>query len=442
MFSDIVESFTQIFLIMFTRFIASALIMLGGLSLQLVAASADAQSEVVEVEVLSRFYDVNDPEAYPHLIEFMRNHPRIDVQTWSGLTLPGGGYRAPLMMSIAGQTAPDIMESWFHIIRTDIDQGFLYPLNEWIGDDLDGDGRISDEEAKWEQWKEVPQLLRDVATVDGKVYGIPQTQRYLLGILYRRDLVVSAGLDPNDPPETWEEFLDFCMRLTYPGRPLKTRQLNVGQRAFVIPPMGFTWLPWLEAAGGDAISEIRVSPTTGETHVFPPGSTSFVTPEGEDLGRQKSNFETNFSSPAGIAAAEFYHRLMWTPWIVDPVTEDPIELSDRERDAGFVEYKGRTIEFEPEDVVEGVAYGFSGRREGDSSWRLIGREQAAMTSWFVQDLVGIGNSTGINPDNIGWFPIPAANEKLARVVQSQRHYASLSAVVALRRARSRICATA
>jgi hypothetical protein len=36
------------------------------------------------------------------------------------------------MMAIAGQTAPDVMESWFHIIRNDIDQGFLYPLNEWI----------------------------------------------------------------------------------------------------------------------------------------------------------------------------------------------------------------------------------------------------------------------------------------------------------------------
>ena len=66
-----------------------------------------------------------------------------------------------MMMAIAGRTAPDIMESWFHIIGNDIRQGFLYPLNEWIGDDLDGDGQISDAEAKWP--RKLSLLLNNVA---------------------------------------------------------------------------------------------------------------------------------------------------------------------------------------------------------------------------------------------------------------------------------------
>lgn len=63
------------------------------------------------------------------------------------------------MMAIAGKTARDIIESWVHIIRTDIDQGFLYPLNEWIGEDADGNSLIDEDEATWERWKEIPPLI-------------------------------------------------------------------------------------------------------------------------------------------------------------------------------------------------------------------------------------------------------------------------------------------
>ena len=55
------------------------------------------------------------------------------------------------MMAIAGKTAPDLLESSFQGIRMDIHQGFLYPLNEWIGDDTNGHGQIDVEEAKWER---------------------------------------------------------------------------------------------------------------------------------------------------------------------------------------------------------------------------------------------------------------------------------------------------
>ena len=40
-------------------------------------------------------------------------------------------------------------------------------------EDTDGDGTLSDAEAKWPGWKDVPQLWRDVATKDGKVYVVP-----------------------------------------------------------------------------------------------------------------------------------------------------------------------------------------------------------------------------------------------------------------------------
>ncbi|OIJ93121.1 ABC transporter substrate-binding protein [Streptomyces monashensis] len=46
--------------------------------------------------------------------------------------------------------------------------------------------------------------LRDIYTVDGKVYGIPRTG-YSMGLIYNRTLFQKAGLDPGRPPTTWNE---------------------------------------------------------------------------------------------------------------------------------------------------------------------------------------------------------------------------------------------
>lgn len=50
----------------------------------------------------------------------------------------------------------------------------------------------------------IQKQLRDIYTVDGKVYGIPRTG-YSMGLIYNRKLFRKAGLDPDKPPATWEE---------------------------------------------------------------------------------------------------------------------------------------------------------------------------------------------------------------------------------------------
>jgi multiple sugar transport system substrate-binding protein len=53
-------------------------------------------------------------------------------------------------------------------------------------------------------YSDIQQSLRDVYTVDGKVYGVPRTN-YSMGLLYNKKLFAQAGLDPTKPPATWEE---------------------------------------------------------------------------------------------------------------------------------------------------------------------------------------------------------------------------------------------
>jgi hypothetical protein len=204
------------------------------------AAPPDPPDAMITVSFLDG-YDPDTPEGpiTRQILRLVREEPRLNPQKWGGLTLPGAGGRAPFMLSLAGGSAPDLYYCWFHIIRHDIDQGFIHPLNEWIGDDLNGDGRIDDSEARWEGWKDVPELWRQVAVKEGKIYGVPLAGTWYYGIVYRKDLVRQAGIDPDYIPQSWEEFFHWCQRLTFPDAMSPAPVCSaVSARSASKPPLG------------------------------------------------------------------------------------------------------------------------------------------------------------------------------------------------------------
>ena len=201
-------------------------------------------------------YDPDRPEepATRRIIELARREPDLQPVKWGGLVLPGAGGRATFMLALAGGSAPDIYKAWFHILRHDVGQGFVYPLDEWISPDPS------------------PQSLWDrVRQFDGHVWALPTPGIAYYGIVYRKDLVEQAGLDPEAPPKTWRQFREWCKTLTRPGR-----------RAFAIENRPWGFLPWVQSAGGDVLRE---------------------KPDG-------SGFEATFHSPAAVAAAEYLQDLV------------------------------------------------------------------------------------------------------------------------------------
>ena len=232
-------------------------------------------------------YRPDHPEdpATKQILSFAAKRPDVRPFQWGGLTLPGAGGRATFMLALAGGTAPDVYKAWFHILRHDIDEGFCYPLNEWLGDDVNGDGKLSDAEAKWPGWKDVPPLWREVATKNGKVYAVPVAGVAYYGILYRKDLVKAAGMDPEKPPATWDEFEEWCVKLTFADKTIPGASVQRGQRAFGIENRPWGFLPWVGAAGGDVVRKVK-RPGGAET------------------------WEACFDSPECLRAAEFLKRLI------------------------------------------------------------------------------------------------------------------------------------
>ena len=251
-------------------------------------------------------YRPDHPEdpATKQILQFTAAHPEIRPFQWGGLTLPGGGGRAAFMLALAGGTAPDVYKAWFHILRHDIDEGFCHPLNEWLGDDVDGDGKLSDAEAKWPGWKDVPQLWRDVATKDGKVYAVPTPGFAYYGIVYRKDLVKAAGLDPENPPRTWNAFADWCRKLTFADKTIPGATVQRGQRAFAIENRPWGFLPWVGAAGGDVIRPRATNHEPRTTNREP------RTTNHEPRTTNHETWEACFDSPESLRAAKFLQGLI------------------------------------------------------------------------------------------------------------------------------------
>ncbi|HEX2992627.1 MAG TPA: extracellular solute-binding protein [Anaerolineales bacterium] len=77
-------------------------------------------------------------------------------------------------------------------------------------------------------------------------YGLPFAGETTM-LFYRTDRFEEAGLDPNHPPETWEEFQQYAEQLT------DTANAKYGFAVFA-PEAAFYFYPWLWQAGGEQLS--------------------------------------------------------------------------------------------------------------------------------------------------------------------------------------------
>src|SRR5690554_4677206 len=120
--------------------------------------------------------------------------------------------------AIATNTAPSFILMGYDTLGEYVRENAILPLDDiW-------------ETTGLKKYDFVPSVL-DMLVVDGKQYGIPM-QYNLVYLFLNKTLFAEAGLDPDVPPETWEEAMEFAVKLTDPrknqygfGLPTKTAPL-------------------------------------------------------------------------------------------------------------------------------------------------------------------------------------------------------------------------
>jgi multiple sugar transport system substrate-binding protein len=92
------------------------------------------------------------------------------------------------------QEGPTIMYLWGGIYTMDaVWKGWIVPISDLVGME-EAEHYINKEEATW----------------DGKIWSAAWYLQPSYPIVYNKELFTAAGLDPENPPATWDEFLAAC----------------------------------------------------------------------------------------------------------------------------------------------------------------------------------------------------------------------------------------
>lgn len=178
----------------------------------------------------------NDQEMMAEMVEeFNKIYPDITVDVQ---VLPWSGRYEKMLTAVAGGNPPNVVYLNDFQICLFAETDNLVDMREVFSEDeiaLYKSGAL------------------ETASVNGKLYGIPVLLNSL-GYFYNVNLFEEAGLDPNNPPQTWNELLDAIKKLTKYDANGNVIQYGV---SFNLnrPSPATSILPLIWQAGGDILDE-------------------------------------------------------------------------------------------------------------------------------------------------------------------------------------------
>jgi multiple sugar transport system substrate-binding protein len=188
---------------------------------------------VLAQDVTLDLWTIDDPGEYHYVLadEFMKLHPEIKVNV---RTVQFRDMVNDLARGIATGNSPDITYIDNPEVPLFASRGLLLDLAPYI------------EKSEVIKTEDIfPGPLSSV-TWEGGIYGIPRGAN-TIALYYNADMFKAAGLDPENPPKTWDELYEAAKALTDPSK-------NVYGLAFsaVGTEEGtFQFLPLVQMTGGD-----------------------------------------------------------------------------------------------------------------------------------------------------------------------------------------------
>ncbi|MBP7893344.1 MAG: ABC transporter substrate-binding protein [Firmicutes bacterium] len=131
--------------------------------------------------------------------EFNKANPDIEVESlYSGNAWT---MRDKLLAAVAGKQPPDVSmidQFWAAQLAS---TGAIIKMQTLI-DGADGIDKADVNKTAWM-----------TATVDGEIWTMPYAMSNIV-LYYNKDMFKAVGLDPNKPPTTWGELVDYAKKLT------------------------------------------------------------------------------------------------------------------------------------------------------------------------------------------------------------------------------------
>jgi multiple sugar transport system substrate-binding protein len=125
--------------------------------------------------------------------EYEAAHPGYTVKLEPIEASENDYYTKLSLMNRSANTAPDVMYEDTFLVNTDIQAGFLAPIDDYL--------------AKWQDWSQFSATSKSAAkALDGKTYGVPMGTD-TRALWYNQDLFKKAGIAVPWQPKTWDDVL-------------------------------------------------------------------------------------------------------------------------------------------------------------------------------------------------------------------------------------------
>ncbi|MGY3716466.1 extracellular solute-binding protein [Sutcliffiella cohnii] len=214
------------------------------LSMFIVACSGDKETagekdgDIVEIEYWQYHFDSKVKLVDELIKEFEEANPGIKVKH---TTFPYDQFNERVAAQVPAGRGPDVINLFYGWVPRYVDSGYLQPLPKEA---------FPHETIESEFFPMVESVK-----LDGEYWTIPTAVR-TIALFYNKDLFEEAGLDPNSPPATWDELVDYSIKLT--KRDSNGRLAQAGM-AWEPSQQGHHWFrdALLYQAGGQGLSEDR-----------------------------------------------------------------------------------------------------------------------------------------------------------------------------------------
>lgn len=148
----------------------------------------------------TKFEDTTDAWFKKWVDEFNKTHPNIQIKH---TVVPGDAWNDKLKAAQAAGTAPQVLTMNYGGIAPAATQGQIMAMDDLV------DPKV---------WSDLYPNVEKFVNVKGKHYAYPKLVEPSAVLYYRKDFFKEAGLDPEKPPATWDELIEYGKKLTKKDR--------------------------------------------------------------------------------------------------------------------------------------------------------------------------------------------------------------------------------
>lgn len=162
-------------------------------------AKSETETAAVEEPVELTVWAGNwqEPKIADLVGKFESEHPEIKIKYEY---FPWESMEDTYTVALKNDAGPDILDHVIYWTALFQSMGKLLPVNDLM-------------EAENFDLNDFFEAPVDGLTFDGQLYGLPY-QNETQSLIYNKTLFKNAGLDPENPPKTWPELLEYAKKLT------------------------------------------------------------------------------------------------------------------------------------------------------------------------------------------------------------------------------------